>query len=168
MAVNQDPDSIRPPAGELLGQDGNLFFIPETKGRRRGVPGATSGEMSFLWNSQSNAAFVLSEPMQAYAPAPPNTASNVFSVWSTDGPNQFPIKVRAANDSSTVTLVFSKISFKPLPTDRFAIPDGFTRYAGVEAMMAEMMARQSSMMPRRMDGPPGRMPGGPPPGGRPP
>jgi hypothetical protein len=160
------PDLMPPVRGELLGRDGNLLFIPETKEKRRGPPGMAAGEVSYLWNSQSNSAFVLNEPMQAYAPVSPNSGTNVFTVLNADERNHFPEKMRAANDSATVTLVFSKINFRPLPAEMFSVPDGFTRYASIEAMMNELAARQRSMMPRRMGEMPGGMPGGP--GGRPP
>lgn len=152
------PDSIRTRAGILLGQNGNLLFIPESKGRRRGG----SGEMILLWNGPSKTGFVVCEPMQAYAPAPPpNAASNNITVLAADGPKPSSVKARFANDSSEVTLLISRINYKPIPPDQFTIPDGFTRYASVEAMMAELMARQSSMRRKGMGAMPVRMPNGP-------
>jgi len=155
----------RPITGDLLGNYGHLLFIPKMN-RRAPFPGGAPGGVWFLWHSQSNAAFVLSEPMQAYAPAPSELSSSIVTVVSTDDLTRFPLQIRCPKDSSTVKLVFSKISFKPQPIERFAVPDGFTRYSSVESMASELMARQRVMMPGRLRGPPGGMSGGP--GGGPP
>lgn len=192
---------LQPGCGDLSGRDGSLLFIPEMKRQRHGPPGSAPGGMSFLRNSRSNAAFVLNEPMQAYAPANASPASatrevvalgkeavdgrqcqkwqvacaagngttNVITVWRAGELNDVPVKIQAGNSSSTVTLVLSRISFKALSSEVSSVPDGFTRYASMEAMMTEFMARQRPMMPGRMGGmPPGGPGGRPPPGGGPP
>jgi hypothetical protein len=53
-------------AGDLLGRDGSLAFQPETsvKGKRA----RSEGGMFFIWNETGHAGFVLSDPLQAYAP----------------------------------------------------------------------------------------------------
>jgi hypothetical protein len=187
----------RPPlVGAFSGQDGSLLFIPEGQGKRHGFPGGRSGGMSFLWNSQSNAAFVLNEPLQGYAPVGPaassprtvvserkllgaepvnglpgqkwlvtcsagNTSSNVFTVWCAPAWNNLPVKIQPAAGSPALTLVLSEVRFRPLSRSLFVVPDGFTPYASAEAMMAELMQRQSATMkPGRMDDLSGPMPGG--------
>jgi len=192
------PDArSRPPlVGAFSGQNGSLLFIPEGKGKRRGFPGGRAGGMSFLWSSQSNAAFVLNEPLQGCAPVGPaaglprtvvgerrllgeepvngqpgqkwlvtcsagNTGSNVFTVWCAPAWNNIPVKIQSAAGSPAMTLVLSDVRFRPLSRSLFVVPDGFTHYANEEAMMAEMMQRQSATMKTdRMDDLSGPMSGG--------
>ncbi len=54
-------------AGDLLGRQGSLIYQPEstTKGKRA----RTEGGMFFVWNETSHSGFVLSDPLQAFAPA---------------------------------------------------------------------------------------------------
>jgi hypothetical protein len=56
----------RPVSGDLLGRQGSLIFQPaaEVKGKRR----RSEGGMFFIWNETDHAGFVLSDPLQAYAP----------------------------------------------------------------------------------------------------
>jgi hypothetical protein len=53
--------------GDLLGREGSLIFQPQTnvKGKRKRSEGGTF----FIWNETAHAGFVLSDPLQAYAPA---------------------------------------------------------------------------------------------------
>jgi hypothetical protein len=53
-------------AGDLLGRDGSLAFQPQSsvKGKRA----RSEGGMFFIWNETGHAGFVLSDPLQAYAP----------------------------------------------------------------------------------------------------
>ena len=186
-SAKPDARSRSPLVGAFSGQNGSLLFIPEGKGKRRGFPGGRSEGMSFLWNSQSNAAFVLNEPLQGYAPVGPaaglprtvvgerrllgeepvhgqpgqkwlvtcsagNTSSNVFTVWYAPAWNNIPVKIQSAAGSPALTLVLSEVRFRPLSRSLFVVPDGFTPYANEEAMMAEMMQRQSATMKTdRMD-----------------
>lgn len=76
---NPTPASFRPVHGELWVHDGSLIFIPGTGQKLRRPIVMVPGGMSFLWNNQSKAAFVINEPMQAYAPAPLN-ASRIGAV----------------------------------------------------------------------------------------
>ena len=52
--------------GDLLGREGSLVFQPQTnvKGKRKRSEGGTF----FIWNETAHAGFVLSDPLQAYAP----------------------------------------------------------------------------------------------------
>jgi hypothetical protein len=53
-------------AGDLLGREGSLIFQPlsSVKGKRA----RSEGGMFFIWNETAQAGFVLSDPLQAYAP----------------------------------------------------------------------------------------------------
>ncbi len=51
-------------AGELSGSNGSLFFISDEQRGKRGV----AGGLSALWNGPSKTAYLLNEPLQAYAP----------------------------------------------------------------------------------------------------
>jgi hypothetical protein len=57
-------------AGDLLGRQGALIYQPENaaKGKRA----RSEGGMFFIWNETSHSGFVLSDPLQAYAPASAN------------------------------------------------------------------------------------------------
>jgi hypothetical protein len=55
----------RPPIlGELSGRDGSLFFIADEQRSKRGF----SGGLSALWDGPTQTAYLLNEPLQAYAP----------------------------------------------------------------------------------------------------
>jgi hypothetical protein len=57
-------------AGDLLGRQGSLIYQPENpaKGKRA----RSEGGMFFIWNETSHSGFVLSDPLQAFAPASTN------------------------------------------------------------------------------------------------
>jgi hypothetical protein len=66
-------------SGDLLGRQGSLIFQPvnAVKGKRA----RSEGGMFFIWNETDHAGFVLSDPLQAFAPAattvqPTNVAFN--------------------------------------------------------------------------------------------
>jgi hypothetical protein len=50
--------------GELSGRDGSLFFIADEQRSKRGF----SGGLSALWDGPTQTAYLLNEPLQAYAP----------------------------------------------------------------------------------------------------
>jgi hypothetical protein len=67
-------------SGDLLGRQGSLIFQPvnTSKGKRKRSEGGTF----FIWSEREHAGFVLSDPLQAYAPAatevqPTNLALNM-------------------------------------------------------------------------------------------
>jgi hypothetical protein len=62
--------SQRTVAGDLLGRQGSLIYQPANavKGKRA----RNEGGMFFIWNETSHAGFVLSDPLQGYAPASTN------------------------------------------------------------------------------------------------
>jgi hypothetical protein len=66
-SANGDPRTL---AGDLLGRQGTLIYQPENsvKGKRA----RSEGGMFFIWNETSHSGFVLSDPLQAYAPASAN------------------------------------------------------------------------------------------------
>jgi hypothetical protein len=54
-------------AGDLLGRQGSLIFQPERVAK--GKQARSEGGMFFIWNESKHSGFVLSDPLQAYAPA---------------------------------------------------------------------------------------------------
>lgn len=55
----------RPPmVGELYGKDGSLFFISDEQRGKKGIAGGVSA----LWHEPTGTAYLLNEPLQAYAP----------------------------------------------------------------------------------------------------
>jgi hypothetical protein len=50
--------------GELSGRNGSLFFIADEQRTKRGI----SGGLSVLWDAPSQTAYLLNEPLQAFAP----------------------------------------------------------------------------------------------------
>src|SRR5580693_8220125 len=71
--ISSDNGGQRTLAGDLLGRQGSLIYQPEstTKGKRA----RTEGGMFFVWNETSHSGFVLSDPLQGYAPASTNLQS---------------------------------------------------------------------------------------------
>src|SRR5262249_3870219 len=53
-----------PIVGDLFGHDGSLFFISDGQRGKRGV----AGGLSVLWDGATQTAYLLNEPLQAYAP----------------------------------------------------------------------------------------------------
>jgi hypothetical protein len=74
--------SQRTMAGDLLGRQGSLIYQPQnvSKGKRA----RSEGGMFVIWNETSHSGFVLSDPLQAFAPAstsiqPTNVVLNTIS-----------------------------------------------------------------------------------------
>jgi hypothetical protein len=65
--------SRRSVTGDFLGRQGSLIYQPENavKGKRA----EQEGGMFFIWNETSHSGFVLSDPLQGYAPASTNLQS---------------------------------------------------------------------------------------------
>jgi hypothetical protein len=68
---NGVPGTRPPSVGELSGRDGSLFFIADEQRAKRGI----SGGLSVLWDAPSRTAYLLNEPLQAFAPLR-NSATN--------------------------------------------------------------------------------------------
>jgi hypothetical protein len=66
VSVSSDNGAQRTLAGDLLGREGMFVFQPESsvKGKRA----RSEGGMFFIWNETGHSGFVLSDPLQAYAP----------------------------------------------------------------------------------------------------
>jgi hypothetical protein len=66
VLISSENGGHRTVAGDLLEREGSLVFQPESsvKGKRA----RTEGGMFFIWNEIAHAGFVLSDPLQAYAP----------------------------------------------------------------------------------------------------
>jgi len=65
-SISSDNGGLRTVAGDLLGREGLLIFQPQSavKGKRA----RSEGGMFFIWNEAGHVGFVLSDPLQAYAP----------------------------------------------------------------------------------------------------
>jgi len=79
-SIASDNGVPRTIAGDLLGREGSLVFQPQSavKGKRA----RSEGGMFFIWNETGHAGFVLSDPLQAYAPTstsvqPTNVVLNI-------------------------------------------------------------------------------------------
>jgi hypothetical protein len=70
-------------SGDLLGREGSLVFQPETsiKGKRA----RSEGGMFFIWNETAHAGFVLSDPLQAYAPTTIAKVQPTNVIFDTNG-----------------------------------------------------------------------------------
>jgi hypothetical protein len=68
-SVPSENGTQHPVAGDLLEREGSFVFQPQTavKGKRKRTEGGTF----FIWNETAHAGFVLSDPLQAYAPTMP-------------------------------------------------------------------------------------------------
>jgi len=66
-SVPQESGGRRVISGDLLGRQGSLIYQPANavKGKRA----RSEGGMFFIWNEADHSGFVLSDPLQAYAPA---------------------------------------------------------------------------------------------------
>jgi hypothetical protein len=69
LEVGASAGGVKVLAGELMGRGGKLVFAPG--------PGSTTGKRSrkegaaFIWDVTANRGYLLSDPLQAYAPIPP-------------------------------------------------------------------------------------------------
>jgi hypothetical protein len=68
-----------------------------------------------------------------------------FQVWRATDLHGFPVRISADTNLSPLTLKLSAIDLRPPPAELFQLPQGFTRYASVEAMMTELTLRQHNL-----------------------
>jgi hypothetical protein len=164
-------------SGQLLAQGAKLRFEPELTGSADKAQRAAG--FSYLWDVAEGSGYILSEPLQGYAPVSPGLrATNVvwqskgaasqkvaghpceveqatvqrsdgssvaFEVWRATDLAGFPMQITSANNSAPLTLSLSKVRVGPVRPEVFAVPDGFTKYASVEAMVMELTVRQHSL-----------------------
>ncbi|HEX3718063.1 MAG TPA: hypothetical protein VH595_08850 [Verrucomicrobiae bacterium] len=72
-------------SGDLLEREGRLIFQPSTGGKKK--KSLVQGGMFFIWDETTHSGWVLSDPLQAYAPMSSSIrGTNV--VWNTDAATQ--------------------------------------------------------------------------------
>jgi hypothetical protein len=77
--ISASNGSQRTLSGDLLGRQGTLIYQPENAAKGKRV--RSEGGMFFIWNESSHSGFVLSDPLQAFAPAFTNVSpTNVVLV----------------------------------------------------------------------------------------
>lgn len=165
-------------AGALMGRQGKLFFAPDpmpVTGKRA----ARAEDTSFIWNVAENSGYILSGPMQSYAPistsrtytnllinrtgASPSmeavvTASDgttaTFQVQPNGDSKGLPARITAGTNTPPMVLTISKVRLQLPPEDVFAPPADFTKYPSGESMMNEMAMREHNLKQRRGYEPP--------------
>jgi hypothetical protein len=68
-----------------------------------------------------------------------------FSVWRAPELQNFPLRISAATNPATLNINFTKVRLAPVSADEFVLPDSFTKYPSVEAMMTELIMRQQNL-----------------------
>lgn len=68
--ISSPTGSQRTISGYLLGRQGTLIYQPDNAAKGKRV--RSEGGMFFIWNEASHSGFVLSDPLQAFAPASTN------------------------------------------------------------------------------------------------
>ncbi len=163
-------------AGTLMGREGKLFFAPDPL-PASDKHSAHAEDTSFIWNVAENNGYILSGPMQSYAPiSSPRTYTNVVvnrggagaevTVQATDGiPTTFqvqggtdgkslPSRISVGTNGMPMVLTISKVKLQLPPEDVFAPPSDFTKYPSGEAMMNEMAMREHNLKRHRGYEPP--------------
>jgi hypothetical protein len=111
-------------AGELMGRGGKLFFAPEP-----GAPGdkrSKAEDSSYIWNVQENRGFLLSGPLQGYAPISSHLQFTIVVVsggGNTAAPEKVAgylcersdVKVAASDGEETALRVWRARDLKGMP-----------------------------------------------------
>jgi hypothetical protein len=111
-------------AGELMGRGGKLLFAPQPGARKNKY--SRVEDFSYIWNVDENRGFLLSGPLQGYAPISSATRfTNVVAGISGSGPAQEKIsgyrcekaevKVIASDGSEAVLQVWRAMELKGMP-----------------------------------------------------
>jgi hypothetical protein len=74
-----------------------------------------------------------------------------FQVWRASDLGGLAMRIAAGTNSTPLTLSLSKVRLERMPPEIFAVPNGFIKYASVEAMLMELTVRQQNL--RRTDHP---------------
>ena len=75
-----------------------------------------------------------------------------FEVWRAADLGGLAMRVTAVTNSTPVTLSLSKVRLERLPLEVFAVPNGFAKYASLEAMLTELTIRQHNVKRARNEG----------------
>jgi hypothetical protein len=156
-----------PMFGELSGSGGSLLFVSEEKRARREM----AVGLSALWHAPSQTAYLLNEPLQAYAPMR-NSVTNgptevsvlgeeevngercrksvvmrqgtpVLVVWRALAKQELPVRIQMTNGPAAATLNLSRVRMQAQPPELFALPNGFKAYPSTEALLTELMRRRT-------------------------
>jgi hypothetical protein len=68
-----------------------------------------------------------------------------FSVWRAPELQNLPVRISSATNPAYLTINFTKVRLTEVPADLFVLPDSFTKYPSVEAMMTELVLRQQNL-----------------------
>jgi hypothetical protein len=71
--------------------------------------------------------------------------SSIFQIWRARDAANFPVKIRSEQGGAPLTVTFSKVRFEAPPAGDFRSPDGFTKYASLESLVNEYVARQQQL-----------------------
>jgi hypothetical protein len=108
--------------GELASRDGMLLFVPEeagSEGKRVRAAG-----LSYIWNVAENRGFVLSEPLQGYAPIADNVRFTIISAGiNRNAPEKFDghpsqqteVSVSSSDGSTLLFQLWLATDLKELP-----------------------------------------------------
>jgi hypothetical protein len=113
-----------PVAGELLGRQGKLVFLPE--GGAPGKKGAQVGGVSYIWDVTRNSGYLVSEAMQGYAPIVLNTRFTNLSAKAVSGGataskieghlcQPYEVTVLSSNGASAAFRVWRAADLKEFP-----------------------------------------------------
>jgi len=117
-------------SGDLLGRQGSLIFQPvnSVKGKRA----RSEGGMFFIWNETDHAGYVLSDPLQAFAPASTtiqptnvslNTAGAVEEAVNGHPCRRIKAEVQSSDGSSARFIIWQAEDAKHFPVRIQSLPD---------------------------------------------
>jgi hypothetical protein len=122
MTLPQIGDEGRPIAGDLLERDGRFIF--QTVNRVKNKKVLIQGGMFFIWDENKHSGFVLSDPLQAFAPMP-SAVNGTNITWETGAGVQeeanghacrrVPATIQCDDGSSARFLVWQAEDAKRLP-----------------------------------------------------
>jgi hypothetical protein len=75
-------------------------------------------------------------------------SSERFTIWEAEDAKHFPVRIQSPAGPSQMTLNFSALRFELPPPQLFGPPDGFVKYDSPEALMNELIVRQTAMAKR--------------------
>jgi hypothetical protein len=76
VEVHKGIPGTRPPInGDFFGRNGSLYFVSD---EQRGAKAGLSGGLSTLWDAPTKTAFLLNDPLQAYAPMKHSATNGPF------------------------------------------------------------------------------------------
>jgi hypothetical protein len=68
-----------------------------------------------------------------------------FQVWRATDLGGLPMRIATVTNAAPLTLSLSRVRLEPMPPEVFAVPNGFTKYASLEAMLTELTVRQHNL-----------------------